>query len=88
MEEINIYVICACDSYEVCMKDLKRVSARICEAMTYKGITNKELAERIGVDVSTLSRKQHSPEKYTLEELNRIERVLKVQILEVQHEGN
>lgn len=61
----------------------REVSARIAFAMTMRGLTSKELAERIGIDPCTLSRKQKDPSKYTLAEISRIERVTKTKILEV-----
>lgn len=62
---------------------MNEIAARIFFGMKLKGINSKELAQRIGIDPCTLSRKQKDPSKYTLAEINRIERVLKMKILEV-----
>lgn len=63
------------------MKDIKLISANVCGQLSYIGMPQKDLAERIGIHKSTLCEKLKHPETFTVAELLRIEKVIGKEVL-------
>jgi uncharacterized protein (DUF2384 family) len=58
----------------------REVKATIVGRMAYIGIANKEMAVKMGMHLRTWQRRLQNPESFTVGELEKVQKVLKVEL--------
>ena len=58
----------------------REIKAKIVGRMAYIGIDNKEVAVRMGMHIRTWQRRLKNPGDFTVKELEKVQKVLKVEL--------
>ncbi|PKQ69978.1 helix-turn-helix transcriptional regulator [Raineya orbicola] len=70
------------------IKISQRIALRILSILDEKGISQKELAERMGVSPQQVSKIVRGQENLTLETISKLEKCLETKIVDVSNENN